>query len=118
MSLSKDGNSVEPTRLILWDSHVDGDSTFAFAQYEEFGLLVIGGQDLGRTVQSVFQSNEYEWRYSVESESITRLSSALGVTENLLEAIQTWAHRTPGRNFKRLFDANGIRYDFWNRIGD
>jgi hypothetical protein len=90
------------------------------ARRQPDGSVVIEGQDLGRGVESVFGSTEYEWARTIPAASLPEAIHALGGApgDELLELLARWTDANGGLDPSVALDQAGVPMERWSRIGD
>lgn len=84
----------------------------------EGGSLVIRGQDIGKSVEDFWGSDEYEWAWTISHADYPALRTLLGIEphEELLDAIVS---RFSGDNYSRLstlLRTASFPINFWSYV--
>ncbi len=108
-------------RLVtLRDIHNHLGSRHLVASLSADGTLTIEGQDFGLGVEQIFGdgNREYEWVWTVRSENIPHLVSALDAGDDVLTALAARFSNDAAAELKSFLDKREIPYEYWWRIGD
>ena len=111
-------SNEQRTTLVMQDVS-DADGTMWRAVHlSASNELVIEGHDLGRGVERVFGSGEYEFQRALSSNETSELRKLLGLSgdKDLLAAIAERFDST--RDLEAFLKAHDLEGKFWNRIGD
>jgi hypothetical protein len=84
------------------------------------GSLTIEGQDLGDSPSAAYGGSEFEFARTVNAEGVAQLRSALGLGDgaDLLGAIRREFETSGTRGLEGFLGLQGIRSEFWSRVGD
>jgi hypothetical protein len=84
------------------------------------GTLTIEGHDLGHDVEQTFGdgNREYEWVWTIRSENIPHLVSALDAGDDVLTALAARFSNDAAAELKTFLDEQEIPHECWSRIGD
>ncbi|MEI7814935.1 MAG: hypothetical protein WCJ13_09100 [Coriobacteriia bacterium] len=110
-----------PTRSVtLQSDRSEHDRHRTWASLHADGGLTIEGQDLGSGVEEFWGAGntEYEWAESIQSQDVAKLVTALGHSDDVLEALAKRFSDDPYFRLQRFLDEHGIPHKFWSRIGD
>ncbi len=109
---------MNTTHVVLRQVKDADGSRLLEASVTDNGDVRIEGHDLGDGVERVFGVREYEWAWTIPSDSLPSLLHALGATDNVLIALK---ERFSGDNTTLLgpfLEANEIPTERWSRLGD
>lgn len=82
------------------------------------GGLSFEGLDRGDGVERAFGEREYEWVLTVPPAAARRLHAVLGSEGNVIAAVQKRFGGARSSELMPFLNSNGIRYEFWSRLGD
>jgi len=96
------------------------DTRHLVASLSADGTLMIEGQDLGRSVEQTFGdgNREYEWVWTIRSENMSHLLSALDAGDDVLTALAARFSNDAAAELKPFLDEWEIPHECWSRIGD
>jgi hypothetical protein len=106
--------------VTLRDIHDELGTRHLTASLSTDGTLTIEGQDLGDGVEQIFGpgTREYEWAWTIQSQDVPRLASALDACDDVLAALADRFSNDAAAELKSFLDERAIPHDCWSRIGD
>ena len=106
------------TSVKLRDTRDHLGTRYLGAKLSADGTLTIQGHDLGEGVERSFGYWEYEWAWTIQPEDVATLKSALDSGDDVLAALAARFSNNAAVGLQPFFDENGVRYEFWSRVGD
>ncbi|MFZ0548934.1 MAG: hypothetical protein WAM60_26030, partial [Candidatus Promineifilaceae bacterium] len=87
------------------------------ATLEEDGTLTIESQDLGDGVEQFFGPGniEYEWVWTIPPSEVAKLTSALNLGSDILDALLTRFSNEAAAQIQPFLDEHNIEYESWSR---
>jgi hypothetical protein len=106
--------------IALRDSRDRLGSRYLGASLSADGTLTISGQDLGDGVEQILGPGirEYEWEWTIRSEHVALLASALDSGPDVLVALAQRFANEAAVGLQPFLDKHGIPYDGWYRMGE
>lgn len=109
---------METPRITLRRIKDSGGLRLLEASMTPKGDVRIEGYDLGDGVERILGVREYEWEWTVPAASVPLLLQALGVTENVLSALQEQFSDDNASLLNSFLEAHNIPTHRWSRMGD
>lgn len=107
--------------VVVLHQQADEEGTvFVRARITREGALEVSGQDIGRAVESLWGSREYEWAVTIAPQHHALLEGALGHHGGTdpLGAVAAAFTGPAAIGFRSFCESHGVPHEFWSRVGD
>lgn len=100
--------------LVLCDYSDKGISIHVTASLQD-GKLIISGDDIGDSVQELWQDDDYEYWYELGKEETHKLLEVIGGLDDPENSIKKEFSGTEGcEKFRKVCEENHIQYGFYS----